>query len=141
SSMSGTGWTCPAGGTSCNRSTALAPSTSYAPITLTVNVAANAAATVTNTVTVGGGGETNTANNTANDLTNIVQLAPDLTITKSHAGSFTQGQTGVYTITVTNSGAGSTSGTVTVPDPLPTRLRPSSMSGTGWTCPAGGTTC
>ena len=62
-----------------------------------------------------GGGETNTANDTANDPTTINAAGvPDLTITKTHVGNFTQGQTGAtYTITVTNSGTAATSGTVT----------------------------
>ena len=51
-----------------------------------------------------------TSNNTATDATTIVG-GPDLTITKTHTGNFTQGQTGAtYTITVTNSGTAATSG-------------------------------
>ena len=47
-------------------------------ITVTVNVANNAPASVTNSVTVSGGGQTNTANDTATDPTTINQLAgPD----------------------------------------------------------------
>jgi uncharacterized repeat protein (TIGR01451 family) len=50
---------------------------------------------------------------------------PDLTITKSHAGNFTQGDSSdTYTIKVTNSGTGSTAGTVTVSDVLPAGLSP-----------------
>jgi uncharacterized repeat protein (TIGR01451 family) len=66
--------------------------------------------------------------------------APDLTITKTHAGNFTQGQVGAtYSITVRNSGTASTSGTVTVSDTLPTGLTATSMAGPGWICtqPAG----
>ena len=48
---------------------------SYPVLTLTVNVAANAPANVVNTATVSGGGETNTANDTASDPTVIVQVA------------------------------------------------------------------
>ncbi|MHB8156449.1 MAG: choice-of-anchor Q domain-containing protein, partial [Desulfocucumaceae bacterium] len=60
---------------------------------------------------------------------------PDLTLTKSHTGDFTQGQTGAtYTLTVTNSGTGPTSGAVTVTDTLPAGLTATAMSGTGWTC-------
>lgn len=55
--ISGTGWTCTRGTLTCTRSDILASSASYPAITLTVNVAANAAATVTNTATVPGGGE------------------------------------------------------------------------------------
>jgi len=60
-----------------------------------VNVPGNAAASVTNTVAVSGGGEPNTGNDSASDATTITQL-PDLTITKTHSGNFTQGQTGAH---------------------------------------------
>src|SRR5256885_387926 len=79
----------------CTRSDALAASVSYAAITLTVDVATSAPASVTNSATVSGGGDTNTANDTATDPTTISPAgAPDLTITKTHVGNFTQGQTG-----------------------------------------------
>ena len=84
---------------------------------MTVNVASNAPTSVTNVATVGGGGDLNAANNTATVMTPIAR-APDLTITKSHTGNFTQGQTATYTITVTNNGAVPTSGTVVVTDPM-----------------------
>ena len=46
--------------------------------------------------------------------------APDLAITATHAGSFTQGDAGdTYTVTVTNVGTAASSGTVTVADTLP----------------------
>src|SRR5206468_2697905 len=52
-------------------------------------------------------------------VTNIVSTA-DLIVSKSHVGSFTQGQTGVaYTITASNVGQAPTSGAVTVSDTLP----------------------
>ena len=88
----------------CTRSDALAAGTSYPGIALTVNVASTAPSSVTNTASVSGGGETNTANNSASDPTTIVAAsAPDLTPAKSHAGTFTQGQTGAtYTLTATN---------------------------------------
>ena len=89
---------------------------------------------MTNSVTVSGGGDINPSNNTANDVTNIDTL-PDLTITKSHAGSFTQGQTGAtYSVTVTNNGGAATFGTVTVTDALPASLAPTAIAGTSWTC-------
>jgi uncharacterized repeat protein (TIGR01451 family) len=60
---------------------------------------------------------------------------PDLTITKTHSGNFTQGQTGAtYTITVRNVGTGSTSGTVTVSDTVPTGETSPTATGTGWVC-------
>jgi uncharacterized repeat protein (TIGR01451 family) len=60
-----------------------------------------------------------------------------MSITKTHAGSFTQGQTvgATYAITVSNSGTAPTVGSVTVTDALPAGLIASAISGTGWTCP------
>jgi uncharacterized repeat protein (TIGR01451 family) len=67
---------------------------------------------------------------------------PDLTISKSHTGNFTQGQTGAqYTITVSNVGLGSTSGTVSVVDTLPAGLTATALSGTGWSCSLATLTC
>jgi len=143
--ISGTDWTCTLGTLTCTRSDALAANNSYPAITLTVNVAANAPTLVTNSATVSGGGETNTANDTANDPTNI--LTPDLIISKSHVGaingSFFQGETGAtYTITVQNTGTLATSGTVTVVDTLPAAgLTATAISGTGWSCTLGTLTC
>jgi uncharacterized repeat protein (TIGR01451 family) len=143
--ISGTGWTCTLGTLTCTRTDALAATNSYPAITLTVNVAANAPTLVTNSATVSGGGEVNTANNTANDPTTI--LVPDLTISKSHFGpingNFFQGETGAtYTITVQNAGTLATSGTVTVVDTLPAAgLTATAISGTGWTCTLGTLTC
>jgi uncharacterized repeat protein (TIGR01451 family) len=91
-------------------------------------------ATLTNTAAVSGGGELNLLNDIASDLTNIVQVA-DLTITKSHTGNFTQGQTGAtYTLNVSNVGSGPTVGLVTVVDTLPLGLNVTGYSGSGWSC-------
>ena len=69
-----------------------------------MSVASNAPLSVTNTATVAGGGETNTANDTATDPTTITGVA-DLTITKTHTGNFHQGDSAdTYTITVSNAG-------------------------------------
>ena len=131
----GTGWNCTISGqtVTCTRSDTLAAGASYSPISLNVNVAANAPSSVTNTATVAGGGETDTANNSASDPTTISPPS-DLTIAKTHTGNFSQGGTGTYTITATNSGNGGTSGTVTVTDTLPTGLTPTAANGTGWNC-------
>ena len=132
--ISGTNWNCTLGTVSCTRNSVLAASASYEPITLTVNVAGNAASSVTNTATVSGGGELNTANDTANDQTTI-NPSPDLTIIKTHVGNFNQGQTGAtYTITVTNSGNAPTSGMVSVSDTVPSGLTATAISGTNWNC-------
>ena len=52
---------------------------SFPVLTLTVTVATDAAASLVNTATVAGGGDTNLANNTATDPTNVipVTLVPD----------------------------------------------------------------
>lgn len=68
-------------------------------------------------------------------------MAPDLTVTKTHADPFKQGNQGDYTITVTNAGNDSTSGLVTVTDTLPTGLSATAMAGTGWSCTLGTLTC
>jgi chitodextrinase len=61
--------------------------------------------------------------------------SPDLTLTKTHAGSFVQGQTGAtYTLTVSNIGNGDSSGVVAVNDTLPSGLTATGMGGAGWTC-------
>ena len=63
------------------------------------------------------------------------QAIPDLTLTKSHAGNFTQGQAGAtYTVTARNIGIGATTGTVTVVDNFPPALIPTAAAGSGWTC-------
>jgi uncharacterized repeat protein (TIGR01451 family) len=143
--INGTGWTCTLGTLTCTRADALAASSSYPVITLTVNVAANAPSQVTNTATVSGGGETNISNNTASDATTV--LAPDLMVAKGHFGpingNFFQGETGAtYIITVQNPGNLATSGTVTLVDTPPVSgLIPTAISGTGWSCTLATLTC
>jgi LPXTG-site transpeptidase (sortase) family protein len=58
----------------CTRADALAGGSSYPAITITVTVLQTAANSVTNQATVSGGGESNTANDTALDPTNIISL-------------------------------------------------------------------
>jgi uncharacterized repeat protein (TIGR01451 family) len=136
SAASGGGWVCALGPPiTCTRSDVLAAHSSYPAITLTVNVANNAAGSVTNTVAVAGGGERNLSNDTASDPTTIIQNGPDLTIAKSHTGNFILGQAGTYTITVTNVGLSPADGsTVSVVDTLPAGLTATAASGTGWAC-------
>jgi uncharacterized repeat protein (TIGR01451 family) len=141
---SGAGWTCPTVGStvSCTRNPidTLGAGQSYPPITVTVNVAADAAPQVTNTATVSGGGDKDFVHNTTSDPIRVTQTGPDLTITKSHSGTFTQGQTGTYTITVTNVGLSATDGTpITVTDTLPAGLTYNAATGTNWTCPPAAT--
>jgi uncharacterized repeat protein (TIGR01451 family) len=65
--------------------------------------------------------------------------AVDLSVTKTHTGTFVSGGTGTYTITVSNAaGMEREDNTYTVIDTLPTGLTYNSSSGTGWTCGAVG---
>jgi uncharacterized repeat protein (TIGR01451 family) len=63
--------------------------------------------------------------------------AVDLSVTKTHTGTFVAGGTGQYTIVVSNAaGAEREDNTVTVTDTLPAGLTFVSGTGTGWTCGA-----
>ena len=77
---------------------------------------------VTNTANVSGGGETNTANDAANDPTTIdgASAVGSRRSTKTHAGNFSQGQTrrDVHDYGH-NVGRARRSGAVTVTDTLP----------------------
>jgi len=128
--MSGNGWAC--SGNACTRSDVLNGGSGYPAITVTVNVAASAAASVTSQATVSGGGS---ASATASDVTAIAS-GPGLTITKTHSGSFYQGESGAtYNIVVSNAvSAAPTSGTVTVTDNEPAGLTLTGMAGNGWAC-------
>ena len=138
--LTGTDWNCNLGTLTCTRSDVLAAAASYPSIVLTVTVVNDAPPSVTNNATVSGGGELNTTNDTANDPTTIVQMA-DLTISKTHSGTFRQGGTGTYTIIVSNTGLGSTVGTVTMVDTLPVSLTATGLTGTDWNCNLGTLTC
>jgi hypothetical protein len=64
---------------------------------------------------------------------NFTVTVPDLTISGSHTGAFTQRDAAdAYTLTVSNIGAGQTAGTVTVADTLPAGLSAVSLTGAGW---------
>jgi uncharacterized repeat protein (TIGR01451 family) len=140
--ISGTGWTCTLAPLVCTRTDALAPAASFPPITIKVNVAADAPATMINIATVAGGGDVSLTNDGANDTVTVIPLTADLGITKTHAGSFSQKQTGAkFTLTVSNSGAAATAGTVTVVDILPAGLTATAITGSGWTCTLATLTC
>ncbi len=73
---------------------------------------------------------------------NAIAPPPDLSIVKTHSGSFTQGQVGAsYTLMVSNSSTTPTSGVVSVTDTLPAGLTATAMSGSGWSCTLGTLTC
>ena len=74
--------------------------------------------------------------------TQMAVAAPDLTLGKSHAGNFRQGDTAdAYTLTVSNAGQGPTTGAVTVSDTLPAGLTATAVGGTGWSCTLTPLTC
>jgi uncharacterized repeat protein (TIGR01451 family) len=141
--VSGVGWTCTAGATStCTQSTPLVINDSYAPIFITVAIAANAPTSVVNTVTVSGGGDTNNANNSFSDPTSIA--APLVDLAPSVAGNAFQaeGDTGInYTILINNNGNVSSSGTMTAVTTLSSGLTASAISGAGWSCTLSTLTC
>lgn len=83
-SMSGSGWSCVSN--SCTRSDVLPSEQSYPPITVTVNVAADASSPVTNWVSVSGGGSASANGNdpTTIDLPQItVVISPDSAVVEA----------------------------------------------------------
>lgn len=142
-SATGTGWACSnaSGTVTCTRAGPVTSGTTLPAITLTVAVGAAAAPSVTNTATVASNTTLDPdATDNSSSVTSPVTVPTDLTIAKTHTGNFTQGQSGTYSITVTNSGGVASSGTVTVTDTLPAGLTPGTATGTGWTCNTAGQT-
>ena len=139
-SATGTGWTCAnaAAVVTCALATPLAVGASAPPVTLTASVTAAAYPGVENVV-VGSTTtpESTTSNNTAKDTVAVPPLV-DLVLTKTHGGSFTVGEQGTYTLTVTNNGPTADPGPQTVVDTLPAGLTYVSATGEGWTCAAVG---
>lgn len=137
-SMAGTGWTCPGSGgaNTCDRSDTLISAASYPALTVTVNVAANAASPQVSQASVSGGGTA--AGVSSNDSTTINM--PDLSIAASHSGSFADGSNGVFNISVSNvasgGNAGPSGGAITVTDTLPAQYTFISAVANGWACGA-----
>jgi YVTN family beta-propeller protein len=96
--MSGSGWSCTVSTLTCTRSDTLAASASFPSITVTVNVSSSAPSSVTNTASVSGGGESNTGNDTATDVTAIASVVSPLP----------QPATGLVAAFSFNEGSGST---------------------------------
>src|SRR5262249_9408113 len=65
--ISGNGWSCTLAALTCTRSDSLPPGSAYPPIFLAAVLGDNAPGTIVNTVSVSGGGDTNSANNSATD--------------------------------------------------------------------------
>ena len=153
--ITGVTWTCGAatGGATCGAAsgsgnaistTANLPASSSVTYTVTGTLSPTASGTLANTarvITPASGvsdptdlARTGAGNNSATESTPINSV-PDLQINKTHAGSFTVGVNGTYTITANNAGTAATSATVTVTDNLPAGLTiAATPTGTGWTC-------
>ena len=136
-SATGSNWSCSAAAqvVTCTTSAVILAGANAPPITMTVNVAANAPTTVTNNITIAGGGETNTSNNSSQLVTPVD--AVDLNVFKTaNPATFTPGQPGVYSIQVSNIGNAASSGTITVTDTLDPNLTFASFTGSNWSCSA-----
>ena len=75
------------------------------------------------------------------DISNLVVNTdpPDVAVSSTHTGNFTQGSTGQFTLGVNNDAAATaTQGDITVTDTLPSGLTPTSASGNGWSCTVSG---
>ncbi|HEU4388693.1 MAG TPA: S-layer homology domain-containing protein, partial [Blastocatellia bacterium] len=70
----------------------------------------------------------------------LTDVSSDLSLTKTHSGSFVVGMNGLYTMTVQNNGPQPTQGTTVVTDTLPAGLSFVSGTGTDWSCSAVGQT-
>ncbi len=146
--LSGTGWTCGATGTTrvCTLANAnaypIAASTDFSTITGTATITPSctlSTASVTNSVAVSAGaGETVATNNTATVVTTPTCSTANIALTKSDSvTSIPAGATTTYTLTITNTGAGNANGTV-VQDPATAGLSCSAVTCTATT---GGAIC
>jgi uncharacterized repeat protein (TIGR01451 family) len=125
----------------CTTDRILAPQASSTNIDFTVDVTGAGGYLITNVATVSGGGETSaqTSNNTSPDQAIVAGVpAPDLTIVSTHTANFTQGGTGSFFLTVTNSGPAAWGNYVAVADSLPAGVSATAIGGTGWTCSLSG---
>jgi len=134
----GTGWNCSSAGqlVTCANPAGI-PGGGSSSLSLVVSVTAAVAPAVTNTALVSFAAVPG-ASATASDATAVLRPAgpaADLSVVSSHAGNFTAGQGGTYTLTVGNAGP-SPSGPIAVVDTLPTGASFLSASGSGWACSA-----
>jgi len=133
------GWSCSGMGNTvtCLQPAPIPPGASET-ITLTVAVGAAASPSVTNTGTVQTPGDTDPTNDTSTVTVSVNAL--DLSIVKSHTGSFTVGSNHSYQLLVSNVSSLATTGAITVVDNLPAGLTFVSAAGPGWSCQASGAT-
>jgi methionine-rich copper-binding protein CopC len=133
--MSGNGWTCTVGTATCTTTAALASGGTLPPITVTVNVSANASSPLVNAATVSAAFDPGTAgNNRATDSTVILGV-PDLTVAVGTSNPFVQGGTGAFLYTVINTGAGASSGAYSISSQMPTGLTlRETLTSPDWDC-------
>jgi uncharacterized repeat protein (TIGR01451 family) len=89
---------------------------------------------LSNTATVNSGGTPDPDPGATSTDTVTLTTSADLSIVKSHTGTFTPGTDASYTLQVDNAGPSDVAGPVTVTDPLPTGETFVSAGGTGWLC-------
>jgi uncharacterized repeat protein (TIGR01451 family) len=131
----GTGWSCSVVSqtVSCTDSSVFLPA-GGSSITISANVSPTAPSTITNTAVVGGGGESNLANDTATNVASVVSSA-DLSITNTASPNpVAAGSNITYTQIVTNNGP-SAADNVTLVEAVPANTTIVSVSApAGWTC-------
>ncbi|HEY2858562.1 MAG TPA: Ig-like domain repeat protein [Terracidiphilus sp.] len=135
---SGSGWTCSGTTTvTCTNDSTIALGSSYPTLGINVNVANAAPGTVPSQVSVVGAGAATVSSN-SDSIT--VDPAPILAVSVGHTGTFTQGSTAEWDVTVSNTASGGrTNGTMTATATLPTgyTLNGSSATGGTWGCGGG----
>jgi uncharacterized repeat protein (TIGR01451 family) len=137
-SVTGAGWSCAAVGqrVTCTNPGPLANG-SASTLVISSAVAVGTAGSPTNILLVVG--STIDADQTDNRFTfTTATTSAVFAPTKTHAGNFTVGQNGVYTISATNSGTWATISTLTLTDTMPAGMTFVSGTGTNWTCVAAG---
>jgi uncharacterized repeat protein (TIGR02543 family) len=135
--MIGTGWTCTFSTATCTRSDILATSSSYPPITLTVNVPLNAPASVTNSATVTDLNDETNANNTADDPTTVIALLK-ASITKTFGAASVPLNGGTsLSFTITNANPAFTISGAAFTDNLPAGLIVATPNGLTGSCGGG----
>jgi uncharacterized repeat protein (TIGR01451 family) len=137
-SAAGTNWSCgfASGAVTCT-STAAIPAHGFSSV-ITLTVSVNTGAPIMNTATVSGGGGVIAVGSSRD----TVLLSPAMSVAKTHAGTFTQGGTGEWDITVSNGpGSQNTNGNTTLSDTLPAGYTVNNFSTTAasWICSGAGT--
>jgi hypothetical protein len=87
--ISGTGWTCTLSNLTCTRADSLPINSAFPLINITYNIAGNAPSSAQLTATISGGGDTNSANNTANlqlAIASPIQILPTVSAATVNAG-------------------------------------------------------